>query len=201
MSSPAPTTRAERQTRAVHAWWSVGGVLCVAVAAGAWYALSLRPATHELDATWQAVERAYDYLSTENSLRDRLEAARAQRDQLAEQLAASEARLSTRSDETGFLSWFSEAAARCKLTVKDYRPAGAVAYGEYEGHALQLTGSGSYDAICLVLDDLRHCDQMNRVTNLVVAAEGADRSQLSYALRVELVTTADEVAARRVEHR
>lgn len=195
MSSPARTSRTQRQTRWIRRSWSVGGLLIVALAAGGWYGLSVRPAANRLDDAWDDVEHAYAYLAREDHVKEVLADIRRKNQRLAEQLAQRQARVGAHLDNIAFLAWFSEMATQRRLAVNDYRPAETVPYGDFQGHSLMLTGAGSFEAVCRMLDDLRECRQLNRITNLSLAPVDAERTTLTFSMRLELITKADNVAS------
>lgn len=174
--------------RSIQRAWSAAGVVGVAVLALGWYAIGLRPVSQLLDAKQAEVDQTYQYLETGKQLLQTLDGEKARRDQLAKRRDLVRERVAAAADEIGFLEWLTKAARAEGLTLIDYRPAGFVQYGDYDGRALQLSGSGTYQAVCRVLDGLRTCPQMNRVTDLSIVPANPNRTSYQVLLKAELLS-------------
>ncbi|QDU90378.1 hypothetical protein Pla175_37820 [Pirellulimonas nuda] len=185
----------QRATRAIARLWSLVGMVGVALLAAGWCALSVRGATARLDAQWMQVEVAYAYLTTEATMQLENRQASARGKALAEAWREVEARVSDGADEVRFLSWMSGQSHEWGLTLSDYRPGGAVQYGDYQGCSLQLTGRGGHAALCRMLAGLREWRHMNRVAALSLSPADPERTEFDFAIRVELLARVPQPTA------
>lgn len=169
--------------------WSVGGVAGVGGLALAWYALGVSPVARQLDMSRDQVNRTYEFLRSEQSVRHELSVATLAHGELAEQFEQASQRAQQAEDEIGFLSWLAEEVKETPMRIKDYRPAGFAHHGNIRGRVLQLSAEGSYDAICQMLDALRDSPYLNRVANMSLMPADAQSSYFQLNIRIELLST------------
>ena len=98
-------------------------------------------------------------------------------------------RIDNATDEVAFLAWMTKESTDWKLALKDFRPGAQVAYGDHDGRSLHMSGAGSYESICRMLNDLRTCPRMNRIASLSIVPFNAERTQFDVNLQVELLTS------------
>jgi Tfp pilus assembly protein PilO len=137
-------------------------------------------------------------LSEQNSyyqLQEHVDKILRQSDQTMTELAQWKAKNQRRLDRSAskldiaeFLSWVNAQSEEVGLMVRDFRPSGRESQPDYDGQCITLSGHGSFDSICLFLDQLRQCPRMNRVTTIEIVPRDSERTMYQLTLGVVVYT-------------
>lgn len=181
---------AERSLQRIRLAWNFGGGLFVVAAAGLWWMVFALPLVSVKLAAERGRVAAERIAALEPSTRLRHQLAKADVERLERERSIRQERVPDESDETVFLNWVSEFAAKCRLNVTEFRPAGQTPVDAFMATSIRLSAGGSYEAVCRFLDGLRACPRMHRVTSLEVGPADAGREEYGVTLQLMLFSQA-----------
>ena len=170
--------------------WGVAGILGVVGIVAVWWHSVGRPALAARASLKQQLADMDVLRSAETELRTQLTHITAEAEHWRSQELQRRARVSPENDEAGFLQWLNQQAQACGLEVQDYRPSSREVQGKFDGHGIMLAAHGSYEGIAGLMDRLRACPRMNRVTSMEVSPRDAERTSYSLSLSLLLFSCA-----------
>ena len=97
--------------------------------------------------------------------------------------AAQLKRLPPAAHEAEFLAWTSQHARELGLELRDFRPAGSIKYGEYDGMTIRVNGVGSYATLCRYLHALSNGPRVTRVVSIEILPLNAERDEFQITLQ------------------
>lgn len=98
-------------------------------------------------------------------------------------------RSSNLSNDADFLEWLNRQADLSGVVIRDFRPNSRQLREGYQARGVSLNAHGSFEAICKLLDQIRDCPQMFRITSLDLTARDSEGANMSLSLQGQLLTS------------
>lgn len=180
----------DESTARVRLAWRVGGSAALCVAGAAWWLLLGQATVAARTSLTNQLKELDELCASETEIRARCHAMNAEFKQWDAQAQLLAARISEVHDESAFLDWVTKRSGSTGLELRDFRPMGYEAQGEFDGRSVALLMQGSYENLCRFLDQLRDYPRLNRLVRLEVVPRDTSGESFNCTLQITLYSQA-----------
>ncbi len=182
----------DRQLRRLRLAWLSAGVLGCSGIVCIWMVLIATPMRSQCRQLEQQFAEARQLLDSRTGIEEELVAARQDADRWQDQYVLARAQSADHYDLAEFLQWTHQQAQASELVIRDFRPAGRDALPGYEAQRVSFSGHGSYSAVCMFLERLRHIPRMHRVTNVEISPRNEEGTICGLTVQVLMLSHVEE---------